>query len=203
MKNKQAELIKYISDEVLVLNVWVTQGIVLAVSTILAFFLFDSLSEFLSLFRFIDGKLVWGIIAGLLVVMIDVILMKILPTSFYDDGGINERIFRNLPYLHIFFLTLVIAICEELLFRGVIQYNTNLWVASAIFALVHYRYLFKPFLLLNITLLSLFIGLLFELTNNLMVTIIAHFIIDFLLGIIIKIKYVREKKTDCEREDCL
>ncbi|MEH6942294.1 CPBP family intramembrane glutamic endopeptidase [Bacillus sp. JJ722] len=194
MNNKQAELIKNISDEVLVLNVWITQGIVLIVSAILAFFLFDSLSEFLSLFRFIDVMLIWGVVVGLLVVLNDVILMKILPPSLYDDGGINERIFRNLSYPNIFFLTLVIALCEEILFRGVIQYNTNIWIASAIFALVHYRYLFKPFLLVNITLLSLFIGLLFELTNNLMVTIIAHFIIDFLLGIIIKIKYIREKK---------
>lgn len=202
MKNKQAELIKNISDEVLVLNVWITQGIVFVVSAVLAFFLFDSFSEFLSLFRVVDDKLVWGVAAGLFVVLNDVILMKILPPSLYDDGGINERIFRNLSYPNIFLITLVIACCEEILFRGVIQYHTNIWIASAIFALVHYRYLFKPFLLMNITLLSLFIGLLFELTNNLMVTIIAHFVIDFLLGIIIKIKYVREKKTDCESGDC-
>jgi len=76
-----------------------------------------------------------------------------------------------------------------MLFRGVIQQHTNVWIASLIFALVHYRYLFNPFLFFNVTLLSFLIGLLYEYTANLYVTITAHFIIDFLLGIYIKVKY--------------
>ncbi|MGM9925980.1 MAG: lysostaphin resistance A-like protein [Bacillus sp. (in: firmicutes)] len=202
MKNKQAELIKDIPDGVLVLNVWLSQAIVLALSAILAFFLFDDLSDFLTLFQLDDPVIGWGALAGIGVVIIDLILMKVVPASFYDDGGINERVFRNLSYAHIFLLTAVVACCEEILFRGVIQSNTNLWIASIIFALVHYRYLFNPFLLINVSLLSLFMGLLFEVTNNVVVSIAAHFIIDFLLGIFIKVKYAKTKKTDYESEEC-
>lgn len=190
MKNKQAELIKNISDEVLVLNVWLTQIILLVVSLILGFFLFDTFSDFIDLFHYKDWNIIiWGVSAGFCVVLIDVLLMKILPRSFYDDGGINERIFKSLSFPSIFFVSLAVAVSEEILFRGVIQHHTNLWIASIIFALVHFRYLFNPFLFLNVTLLSLLIGMLFQLTNNLLVTITAHFLIDFLLGIIIKVKH--------------
>ena len=190
MRNKQAEMIKNISDEVLVVNVFITQGLVLLVAVILGFFLFDDFSEVTSLFQWKDWNiLIMGGSVGLGIVIYDLVLMKIVPASYFDDGGINERIFRNLSYFKIFLVTLTIAVCEEMLFRGVIQQHTNVWIASLIFALVHYRYLFNPFLFFNVTLLSFLIGLLYEHTANLYVTITAHFIIDFLLGIYIKVKY--------------
>ena len=201
MKNKQADIIKNISDEVLLLNVWLTQLIVLIISIILALFSFDHLSQLLNLFEINDINIIYvGVTAGISVVLLDLILMKFLPSSWFDDGGINNRIFRAIPIWKIFFLTLTIAICEEFLFRGIIQYHTNLWIASVIFALVHYRYLFNPFLFLNVTLLSFFIGVLFKVTDNLFVTIMAHFIIDFLLGIHIRIMHKRTLIMDSERK---
>lgn len=197
MKNKQAELIKNISDHVLVLNVWLTQVILLIISAVLGFLLFDNFSEFVSLFELFDRKIFTiGVSSGILVVIIDLILTRWLPVSFYDDGGINERIFRSLSYPKILFLTLMVAVCEELLFRGIIQNHTNLWIASLIFALVHYRYLFNPFLFFNVTILSIFIGWLFHITENLAVTIVAHFIIDFILGLVIRRKYKKRKNLE-------
>lgn len=190
MKNKQAEMIKHISDEVLLVNVFITQGLVLLVAIILGFLLFDDFSEVTSLFQWQDWNiLILGGSVGLGIVVYDLVLMKIFPSSYFDDGGINERLFRKLSYSKMFLVTLAIAVCEELLFRGVIQQHTNVWIASLIFALVHYRYLFNPFLFFNVTLLSLCIGFLYEHTANLYVTITAHFIIDFLLGVYIKIQY--------------
>lgn len=190
MKNKQAEMIKHISDEVLLVNVFITQGLVLLVAIILGFLLFDDFSEVTSLFQWQDWNiLILGGSFGLGIVVYDLVLMKIFPSSYFDDGGINERLFRKLSYSKMFLVTLAIAVCEELLFRGVIQQHTNVWIASLIFALVHYRYLFNPFLFFNVTLLSLCIGFLYEHTANLYVTITAHFIIDFLLGVYIKIQY--------------
>lgn len=190
MKNKQAEMIKHISDEVLLVNVFITQGLVLLVAIILGFLLFDDFSEVTSLFQWQDWNiLILGGSVGLGIVVYDLVLMKIFPSSYFDDGGINERLFRKLSYSKMFLVTLAIAVCEELLFRGVIQQHTNVWIASLIFALVHYRYLFNPFLFFNVTLLSFCIGLLYDYTANLYVTITAHFIIDFLLGVYIKIQY--------------
>ena len=49
MRNKQAEMIKNISDEVLIVNVFITQGLVLLVAVILGFFLFKEKSQVLCL----------------------------------------------------------------------------------------------------------------------------------------------------------
>lgn len=187
MKNSYTDMIKEISTKQLLFHLYLTQIILLTISSILGIILFDSLSEFLNLFKWNDYRIwVIGGVAGLAVVMLDLILMRLLPSSYYDDGGLNERIFRNRNIVHIAFIAAVVAFCEELLFRGIIQTHAGLVVSSIIFAIVHYRYLFNWFLFLNIIILSFFIGYLFLLTGNLLVTIFMHFIIDFLLGILIK-----------------
>lgn len=187
MKNSYTDMIKEISTKQLLFHLYLTQIILLTISSILGIILFDSLSEFLNLFKWNDYRIwVMGGVAGLAVVMLDLILMRLLPSSYYDDGGLNERIFRNRNIVHIAFIAAVVAFCEELLFRGIIQTHAGLVVSSIIFAIVHYRYLFNWFLFLNIIILSFFIGYLFLLTGNLLVTIFMHFIIDFLLGILIK-----------------
>jgi membrane protease YdiL (CAAX protease family) len=101
---------------------------------------------------------------------------------------LNERIFKNRNILHILIIALFVAFSEELLFRGIIQTKVGLILASIIFAIIHYRYLFNWFLFVNIVVLSFFIGLIFECTDNLAVTISMHFVIDFLLGVYIKFK---------------
>ncbi|MFJ7746017.1 lysostaphin resistance A-like protein [Peribacillus sp. NPDC097295] len=190
MKNKQAELIKQLTDKQLLSNLFLTQMIILTVAFFLGVILFKDFSAFLNLFNFNDMNiLLVGVPAGILVVMFDVSLMKVTPASYQDDGGVNERIFRSLPYFMIFIVALVVAVSEEILFRGVIQTHIGLLWTSLIFAVVHYRYLFNWFLFLSVMVLSFFIGFLFEWTQNILVTITAHFLIDFILGILIRRKY--------------
>ena len=196
MKNKQAELIKDLPDRILVMNVWLTQALVFGMAAVLGFLLFDGLGEFAALFDFTDHKIAtWGIGIGIAVVSADMFLAWLVPKSWQDDGGINERIFRNLSIPKIALLSLCVAISEELLFRGVIQSQTNLWVASLLFAAIHYRYLYKPFLLVNVTSVSFLIGWVFEYTgHNLAVTIAIHFLIDFILGVQIRIKHNKRNR---------
>src|SRR5699024_12769703 len=111
--------------------------------------------------------------------------MYIFPKRYYDDGGINERIFKNLSIKEIFLITLLIAISEELLFRGVIQTTFGYLFASILFALVHLRYLKKPVLLISFLVISFLIGYIFLLTLNFFVSIITFFIFYFLLCFII------------------
>src|SRR5690625_3487599 len=94
--------------------------------------------------------------------------------------------FQNRSIGDIFLLALIIAISEELLFRGIIQTTFGYFIASLIFALVHLRYLKKPVLFLSVLLLSFYIGFLFKITGSLLVTITMHFTIDFLLGLMIR-----------------
>ncbi len=193
-KDQYRELIKGLSDKELSFHLFLTQFLLLAVSAILSIFLFDSYTDFIDLFQWNDPLILQvGAVAGIAVVLMDLTLMKFLPPSVYDDGGLNERIFRNKDIFQIAVIAALVAVSEEILFRGIIQTHTGLVISSIIFALVHYRYLFNWFLFLNIVFLSFVIGYIYLKTGNLAVTIMMHFIIDFLLGLTIRIRYKQIK----------
>ncbi|EKN69637.1 CAAX amino terminal protease family protein [Neobacillus bataviensis LMG 21833] len=188
MKQKYHELIAGLTDKELLSHLYVTQIILVGISFILGFLLFDHFS-YLDQIQLDDLNIVTiGIPAGVAVVITDLVLMNLLPPSYYDDGGLNERIFKNKSVFHIFVIAFFVAFSEELLFRGIIQTKVGLILASIIFAIIHYRYLFNWFLFINIVLLSFVIGMIYEWTGNLAVTIIMHFLIDFLLGLYIKFR---------------
>lgn len=189
MKDRYKETIKSLTDKELLFHLFATQIILLTISAILGIILFDSIKDFKEILIWNDSRIFTiGISAALAVVAVDLLVMKYLPKEFYDDGGLNERIFKNRSAIQIAVIAAVVAISEEILFRGIIQTTTGLVVSSLIFAVIHYRYLFNWFLFLNIILLSFLIGYIYMQTNNLLVTIIMHFFIDFLLGLIIKFK---------------
>ena len=177
MKTKYSNLIKDIKDKDLIISLYFTQMLLLTIAFILGIFLFDSFSAFLALFTIVDSNiLIVGGTAGLIVVLVDLLFMKLLPPTYYDDGGLNERIF------------------QEILFRGVIQTHFGLIASSLLFALVHYRYLFNWFLFVNIIALSFLIGFIYFQTGNLLVTIFMHFLVDFLSGCIIRYKFIKKHK---------
>jgi uncharacterized protein len=189
MKNKYNELIKGLTDRELLFHLYMTQIILLVITIVLGILLFDQFS-FMKAIDFSDMKiLLIGVPAGVAIVILDILLMKWLPSSYYDDGGLNNRIFKNRSIPHIAWIAAVVAISEELLFRGVIQTKVGLILASLIFAIIHYRYLFNWFLFTNIVILSFFIGYMYEWSNNLALTMVMHFTIDFLLGIYIKYRH--------------
>lgn len=197
MKNKYNELINGLTDKELLFQLYLTQIILLTISFILGILLFDHFS-YLHQIHWNDFTIVAvGIPAGVAVVIVDIVLMNLLPSSYYDDGGLNDRIFKQKNILHILWIAALVAFSEELLFRGIIQTKVGLILASFIFAIIHYRYLFNWYLFINIVLLSFIIGIIYETTNNLAITIIMHFVIDFLLGVYIKF---RNKKNDDGQE---
>ncbi|MDR4948435.1 CPBP family intramembrane glutamic endopeptidase [Neobacillus cucumis] len=188
MKRKYNQIISALSDKELLYHLYLTQIIILVLSLILGAVLYDHFS-YLKKMDWKDVHIISiGFPLGVIVVIVDILLMKWLPASYYDDGGLNERIFKNRHVFHTFFIAIIVAFCEELLFRGIIQTKVGLILASTIFAIIHYRYLFNFFLFLNITLLSFFIGIIYNWTGNLAVTIMMHFVIDFLLGVYIKLR---------------
>ncbi|MBM7621324.1 membrane protease YdiL (CAAX protease family) [Bacillus tianshenii] len=197
MKNKQAEMVKRMSDKELLYHLYMSQLLFFLVAAVLAFFLFEGWDDFLILLEWdIQEIFTIGSSVGVAVVVIDLILMKYVPRELMDDGGINEKMFQKRSTLHIIALALLIATVEELLFRGVIQTHFGIWIASFIFAIMHIRYLHKWLLLISVILLSFLLGYLYEWTENLLVTIWAHFIIDVLLALKIRSEYV--KKTNGE-----
>lgn len=183
--NKQAELIKKLTDRELLLNLYITQVMMLVVAVLLSWLLGDPLLPLDYVYFHWDHVLI-GLVFGFFVVFSELLLYKKIPRKWFDDGGINERIFSNLPPLHIGVLSLIVAISEEMLFRGFFQSQFGIWVASLLFALVHFRYLSNIFLFSITVGLSFALGGLFLITQNLLTVIIAHFVIDFVLGLLIR-----------------
>ncbi|RBW70404.1 CPBP family intramembrane metalloprotease [Bacillus taeanensis] len=186
-------MIRKMTNRQVLLNVYVTQGFLGTIALGLGIILFESWQQFYELFTWHPVQFLFlGCGSALLVILLDVVLVMLLDEKHYDDGGINKRIFSVLPVWHIAVLTIMIGAVEEILFRGVLQTHIGYFPASVLFALIHIRYLRKPVLLVSSILVSFFLGWLFLKTSNLNITIIAHFLIDFSLGCIIRFQY---KKT--------
>lgn len=185
----QSELIKHLSDEELKKNVLFSQGLFFMLALLLSVFLFDNFFDWQNYFIWNTKEILYyGILPGLIIVSVDFILMRVFPKSAFDDGGMNERIFQRQSVFNIFVISFVVAVSEEFLFRGVIQTTFGYVFASILFAVVHVRYLKKPVLFLSVVFVSLYIGYIFLITENLIITITIHFVVDFLLGLYIRFK---------------
>src|SRR5699024_6627438 len=90
--------------------------------------------------------LIYGIGLAVLIVVFEILLYRFIDEKHLDDGGLNEKVFKGLSVYHVFLIALIVAIAEEVLFRGVIQTVFGYIMASSTFALLHYRYLKKPVL---------------------------------------------------------
>ncbi|UOR12432.1 CPBP family intramembrane glutamic endopeptidase [Halobacillus amylolyticus] len=186
----QAQLIKQMSDREVTKHLVYTQLFIFLFAIALSVFLFDAFfSDWQQLFTLTFNEwLFYGILPAVVVLAIDFVLMASLPKRFYDDGGINEKVFKNQPLTKIFFLTLIIAFSEEMLFRGAIQTEFGYIIASLVFAVIHFRYLTKVVLFVSVLCVSFLIGYMYELTHSLSVTITSHFLIDFILALSIRVR---------------
>lgn len=184
MINIQRRSIEDIGPKEIRLNLYITQLIIIGVGCVLAYILFPNRSEFYDLWKWepISILVIGSVVAGI-VVLFDYIAMQVLPESWFDDGGINERMFQGTSVIQLFGITFVIGFAEEFLFRGVLQTHFGLVVASLIFAVLHIRYVKKPFLFCFVCMISFLFGYVFQWTENLFITIFAHFLVDFIMGL--------------------
>lgn len=194
LKNKQAELIKQLSEKEIVLNLYATQFLLLAITFLLSRFIHN---DWLYPFDFVwweKNHFFLGIGIAFIVVFLELIGVKYLPKHYFDDGGINKRVFENRGPIHIVFLSFVIGFSEELLFRGLLQTTIGLIPATFIFALIHIRYLYNKFLFTVTLCLSFLLGLLYMYTGNLLTVIVCHTVIDMLLGWFIRFNLIDKLK---------
>ncbi|MDP5273766.1 type II CAAX endopeptidase family protein [Chengkuizengella axinellae] len=176
------------SDKLLLYNLYFTQLFTLLIGLIIIFFQGRNVLEVLSLPTSYAQALIWGVGFAIAVLVFDLLISRWVPEDVSDDGGINERIFKNRPLWHIFVISLVVAICEELLFRGAIQHVFGPYWTSILFAAIHIRYLQHWLMTGLVFSISYGLGWIYIQTETLWVPIIAHFLIDFIMGTIIKYK---------------
>ncbi|WP_202080059.1 CPBP family intramembrane glutamic endopeptidase [Caldalkalibacillus salinus] len=182
-------------NRVLFLNLALTQGVLFVVGLILYYVFLRKKMTITELYHFNDfgTAMLYGTVFAVVIITLDVWLMKRLPKGYFDDGGINERIFRDVNVFQIAVIALFVAFVEEWLFRGVLQNLIGLFWTSILFALLHYRYLNKWFYGMLVLAISFGFGTLYQWTGNLWSVIWAHFLIDFILGCLIRYRLVETR----------
>src|SRR5699024_11898493 len=94
--------------------------------------------DWFTLFSWNIKDILWyGIIFAIILVAIEIVLDKVVPNDWIDDGGINEKVFKNQSVLNIFIIALVVVISEEFLFRGFIQFTFCYIFSSSLFVLFY------------------------------------------------------------------
>jgi membrane protease YdiL (CAAX protease family) len=177
--------IDQISDKMLLLNLYLTQALTLIVALVILYF---QNRNPLDLFFVISWRemLIWGGLFAVGVLVLDIGVSYIVPDHVTDDGGINERLFTGRSVWHIFVIALIVAFAEELLFRGAIQYTIGPYWTSILFTAIHIRYLQHWVMTGLVFVISYGLGWLVVQTDMLMTSVAAHFLIDFILGCMIR-----------------
>ncbi|SEN27150.1 CPBP family intramembrane glutamic endopeptidase [Lihuaxuella thermophila] len=129
---------------------------------------------------------IWGAVAGLGIVFLELVLIRIVPEKWLDDGGINRLLLGRRSPVHIFFIAAVAAVAEEMFFRGAVQHWLGIGWTTLLFVLVDTRYLRQWVLVLFLTLISFLFGWLVEWSGTLVPAVAAHWTVDFLMGLYLR-----------------
>jgi uncharacterized protein len=179
--------INEISDRTLLMNLYITQAFTVFLGIIILVFQRNNI--FLDLQAFNVAKiLIWGIGFAGVFLAVNMILSRYVPEEVSDDGGVNEKLFGNRPLWHIFVISTIVAICEELLFRGAIQHAFGAYWTSILFAAIHIRYLKHWIMTALVFGVSYGLGWIYIQTGSLWTPIVAHLVIDCVMGCIIRFR---------------
>jgi len=174
-----------LNDRLLLINLYITQALTLIIGIIWLIFQRRNPITLLSWPEGIEF-LYWGVGLSVLVLTADLLAGRFVPEDAMNDGGINDMLFKKRPIWHIFIIAAMVSICEELLFRGAIQHNLGPYWTSILFAVIHVRYL-KHWIPTGLVFaISYGMGYIYIQAGTLWAPIITHFIVDFVLGLIIR-----------------
>lgn len=176
-----------IDDRMLLINLYATQALTLIIGIIWLLFQRQNLFGLLAVPTMPD-VLWWGLGMAAAVVAVDLLISRWVPEDAADDGGVNERIFKQRAVWHIAVISLVVAICEELLFRGAVQHAIGPYWTSIVFATIHVRYLRHWIPTGLVFSISYGLGWIYEQSGTIWAPILAHFAIDFVMGLIIRFR---------------
>ncbi|MCU9614937.1 CPBP family intramembrane metalloprotease [Caldibacillus lycopersici] len=143
---------------------------------------------------------IYTITASIGLLLFGIILSLYIPAKLIDD---TNKSYQSYSLLRMFIFLLLGALFEELLFRGIMQnllflFFDNQWISIIIttflFVAMHTQYFKKPIMLLNITIPGLIFGWIYFETNNIVVPIVVHFIMNFGITLLFKYDVIRMKR---------
>ncbi|GAB6157202.1 CPBP family intramembrane metalloprotease [Desulfotomaculum varum] len=122
----------------------------------------------------------WGSLLASGLVLLQILLYLLIPHNLLLDDGTNKT-FYSFSYSTLVLLMGFGAIAEELLFRAALQPALGIVLTSALFAVIHVRYLKKWVLLLGTFVMSVALGWLYQMTQVIWATVWAHFLVNFVM----------------------
>lgn len=176
-----------LSDRMLLVNLYFTQLLTIIIGIL--WLIFQGRNP-IGVMAFPSGYqfALWGAGLAAFVLAVDLAISRWIPEEAADDGGVNERMFRARPVWHIAVIALVVSICEELLFRGAIQHAIGPYWTSIVFAAIHVRYLRHWIPTGLVFSISYGMGWIMIQTGTIWAPIVAHFLIDLIMGLIIRFR---------------
>ncbi|WP_170109570.1 CPBP family intramembrane glutamic endopeptidase [Melghirimyces profundicolus] len=132
-----------------------------------------------------------GLAAGLTVVAADLFLYRSVLRKWLDDGGLNKLLFGKMSPGGIVWVSAGVAVSEEMLFRGALQYWLGILLTSLLFTLIHFRYLRSWLMTALLFAVSLFLGWVTEVSGSLVPATMAHFTLNLVLGLLLRFGKVR------------
>ncbi|PIC82855.1 CPBP family intramembrane glutamic endopeptidase [Sporosarcina sp. P1] len=158
-----------------------------------------TIQNLLSFDRPMESIMILGV-SSIALLLFGVVLTLTIPSNYIDD---NNHTYQEDSLPRIFTFMFIAALFEETLFRGIIQnvlflFISHEWMAilltTGLFLVFHIQYFKKPIMLLNISIPSLVFGWIYFKTNNLLVPIFVHFIMNIGMTMLFKYKLIRFKK---------
>lgn len=181
-----------VDEATLRLNLWLTQGIVIAVAAAGSLWVLGW-DATLSFFTWPGWNAVlWAVFVAAGIIIASIAMDRYLPKRWQDDGSINEKVFGAMLPSTTILVCMIVGVAEEWLFRGVIQSLTGNFWSSLIFTLIHIRYLKKPLMVISVFGTSWILGLLFSHYQSLWPSIVAHILIDVMLAFYLQ-KTIKKK----------
>ncbi|MDR0269095.1 type II CAAX endopeptidase family protein [Paenibacillus sp.] len=176
-----------LTDRLLLINLYLTQCLTFIIGMI--WILFQKRNP-LELFVAHKGDhfVAWGLGLAAIMFLIDFVVSRVTPEEVMDDGGINNMLFQNRPIWHIVLIAAIVAVCEELLFRGAIQHSFGPYWTSILFAVIHVRYLKHWIPTAWVFLSSYGLGYIYIHSGTLLAPVVCHFAIDCISGLVIRFR---------------
>jgi len=128
--------------------------------------------------------------AAWLAVLLTLIAIAVLLAAFGRGDLLPAEVPAAIPWIAGQSVALRLALAasagvvEEAFFRGLLQPRVGIGASTALFALAHLSY-GQPFMLVGVTLLSLFYGLLVKWRQSIWAAVVAHFIFDAIQLVIV------------------
>lgn len=119
----------------------------------------------------------YGTLTAAILVLLQILLATLVPRHLLLDDGTN-RVLYAFSYPNILLLMALGAFAEETLFRAALQPMLGILLTSALFSLIHVRYLKKWVLLLGTLVMSIALGWLYHKTQIIWAPIWAHFLVN-------------------------